>query len=349
MSKPQNLYERNGVFYARIQIAGSDRRISLKTKDRAEAKRKLKAFLSDNSEYHGTIRRSFDDVVDAFLLEAKSRLKEKTYRRYEVSALQLAVKFSGMWWEQVTKATVVEYIDERKAAGIKIPTIKRDLTVLSQAAEFAMERQFGGANPVAQLGKRQLRHTRWVFTRPDAWSIEATIAAAYGNLSPLASFLHHTGMRLDEAATLRWAQVDPDRRTATLYNTKSFARAVSLNEPAMAVLKAQPRTTEWVFPTKLGTPYKQASTNWQEAKRSAQKSAQKEKRKYTPFRLHDLRHIYAIEYLAAGGNLYALQKQLGHSTIRQTEEYLQFLSPEEAARAKNGVGTNPGTEAAVCT
>jgi len=349
MPKPSNLYERNGVFYARIQVAGSDRRVSLKTSDRAEAKRRLKAFLAENSVYHGTIRRSFDDVVDAFLIEAKTRLKDKTYKRYEVSALQLAAKFSGMWWDQVTKTAVVEYIDERKQAGVKIPTIKRDLTVLSQAAEFAIERNYGGANPVAQLGKRQLRHKRWIFTRPDAWSVETTIDKAYGNLRAIALFLRHTGMRLDEAVTLKWDQIDAVRRTATLFDTKSEPRAVALTDDALEVLASTDQSGEYVFPSRLGTPYKQASTNWQDAKKRAQKAAQEKGCKYVPFRLHDLRHIYAIEYLANGGNLYALQKQLGHSTIRQTEEYLQYLSPEEAANAKGVVGTKTGTQATVST
>ncbi len=52
-------------------------------------------------------------------------------------------------------------------------------------------------------------------------------------------------------------------------------------------------------------------------------------------------HIYAIEYLRSGGNLYALQKQLGHGSIRQTEWYLQFLTPEEQERAKSGSAQNP--------
>lgn len=339
MSKPSNLYQRNGVYYARIQVSGADRRISLKTTDRREAQRRLRTFLEENSPYHGTVRRSFDEVLAGFLAEAATRLKPKTLKRYDTSAMQLSAKWSGQWWDQVTKATVVEYIDERKSEGVKIPTIKRDLTVLSQTAEYAIERGIGGINPVAQLGKRQLRYKRWTFTRPDEWSIETTINAAYGNLESLARFLLATGMRLDEAVTLKWSQVDYDRATATLYNTKSIPRGVSLNPTAVAILKAQAKAGDYVFPSRLGTPYKQASTNWQHAKKLAQKSAQKERRKYVPFRLHDLRHIYAIEYLANGGNLYALQKQLGHSTIRQTEEYLDYLTPEEAANARNSVGT----------
>lgn len=328
---PKNLYQRGGVFYARIQVSGAERRVSLKTTDRREAARRLKVFLSENSPYHGTIRRSFDDVVGDFLDEARSRLKERTVKRYEVSALQLEKKWGGQWWDAVTKRAVVEYIDERKADGAKIPTIRRDLTVLSQAAEWAIERGIGGVNPVSEIGKRQMRYKKPTFVRPNEQSIEATIGAAYGNLKALARFLRHTGMRLEEAATLRLEAVDRGRKVATLFDTKNRrSRAVTLNDDALACL---PDAGEYAFPSRLGSPYKQASTNWQEAKARARKAAQKEGWRYTPFRLHDLRHIYAIEYLAGGGNLYALQRQLGHGTIRQTEEYLQYLSPEEAKAA----------------
>lgn len=339
MPKPRNLYQRDGVWYARIQVAGRERRHSLKTTDRREAERRLKVFLAQTSPYHGTIRRVFDDVVAEYLQEAATRLKAKTLERYDVSALQLAAKFGGKWWEQITRRAVVEYIDERKAAGAKIPTIRRDLTVLSQAAEFAIERGYGAANPVAEIGKRQLRYKTPMFVRPNAESLRVTIDSAYANLKPLAKFLLTTGMRLDEAATLRWDDVDLKRAVATPTDTKSGkARGVTLNPAAVEVLAGLPRDTEWVFPARKGKaepgPYKQASTNWQEAKARAQITAQKERWRYTPFRLHDLRHIYAIDYLANGGNIYALQQQLGHSTIRQTEDYLQYLTPEEADSVK---------------
>lgn len=352
---PDNLYERNGVFYARIQVAGADKRVSLKTKNRAEANRRLRPFLESVSLYHGTVRRSFDDVVDGYLLSVKPRLKDKTYQRYEVSALQLASKFSGKWWDEVTKKAVQEYIEERKAEGVKIPTIRRDLTVLSQAAEWAIDHDFGGANPVKEISKRALAYKRWKFTRPNERSIEATIAAAYGNLRALAAFLLQTGMRLDEAVNLRWDDVKRKRNAVELPpETKNgLPRAVSLNDAAMAILDGQDPKTEYVFPSRnrdeqgRDLPYKQASTNWQEAKARAQKAAQKERWRYTPFRLHDLRHIYAIEYLTHGGSIYWLQRQLGHGTIRQTEEYLDYLTPEEVEIVKRSAGTDDGTPTTV--
>lgn len=342
---PSNLYQRNGIYYARVQLAGVERRHSLKTTNRREAEKRLKQFLEQNSPYHGTSRKLFEDVLEGFTQEAATRLKPKTVKRYDVSALQLLDRFEGKWWDEITKLAVVQYIDDRKADGAKIPTIRRDLTVLSQAAEFAIERGWGMVNPVREVGKRQLRYTKPQFVKPDPRSLETTLSLAYGNLQPLARFLLATGMRLDEAATLQWSDIHIGRASATLSDTKSRrTRAVHLNDQALAILEKQPRTSAWPFPAKdrktgEAHPYKQASTNWQEAKARARKAAQKGKWKYTPFSLHALRHIYAIEYLVNGGNLYALQRQLGHGTIKQTEEYLQYLTPDEAMRAQQSTGT----------
>lgn len=341
---PDNLYRRNGVYYARIQVDGHDLRKSLQTKDRREAERRLKAQLASVSAYHGTVRRTFDDVMADYLLDAETTLKPRTHARYETSALMLADKFAGRWWDSVTKETVLEYIAERKAAGTKIPTIRRDLTVLSQAAEFAIERKWGGTNPVAQIGKRQLRYKAPVFRRPSARSEALAVECCYGNLKPLVRFLRATGMRLDEGATLERDAVDFQRAVATLPETKnSTTRTISLSPDALAILRAQPAHlgTRLFFPaidrvTKEPRPYKQASTNWQEALKRAAERAAKAGWKFERFPLHGMRHLYAIDYLAHGGNLYTLQRQLGHGSIRQTEGYLQFLSPEEQQAAQSG-------------
>lgn len=49
---------------------------------------------------------------------------------------------------------------------------------------------------------------------------------------------------------------------------------------------------------------------------------------------HDLRHLFAVEALRGGMGIYRLSKHLGHTSVKTTEIYLDFLTPEEAARAK---------------
>jgi integrase len=50
------------------------------------------------------------------------------------------------------------------------------------------------------------------------------------------------------------------------------------------------------------------------------------------FRLHDLRHAYAIAQIRAGRDIYDLSHHLGHSSVKVTEIYLGYAS---GGRAKN--------------
>ena len=49
-------------------------------------------------------------------------------------------------------------------------------------------------------------------------------------------------------------------------------------------------------------------------------------------RFHDLRHTFASHFMMNGGNLYDLQKVLGHSEYEMTQIYAH-LSPEHLAKA----------------
>ncbi|CAB4137221.1 XerC Integrase [uncultured Caudovirales phage] len=338
----RNLYQRGGIWYARTTVNGRELRRSLQTADRAEAKRRLKAWLSENTVYHGTVRKQFDDVMAEYLASIEGSHKAATVARYETSARMLTAHFAGRWWDQVTTAEAHAYIAERKAQQVSIATIRRDMTTLSQASEYAMERGWGGINVVRQVGKRPLRYRTPTFKRPDDVSVERLISGAYGNIKHLARFLLATGMRMMEGASLTRAQVDFRRAIATLPVTKNgTVRTVDLSDEAMAILRAMPKVegSDLFFPSISrinGKPhvYRQPSTNWNEQAKALIAKHPKERLAY--FNIHALRHLYAIRVLEKGESLYWLQKQLGHGSIKQTEAYLAFLSPTEQEGAKQG-------------
>jgi len=60
---------------------------------------------------------------------------------------------------------------------------------------------------------------------------------------------------------------------------------------------------------------------------------------FRKFRFHDLRHLFAVEALRSGTGIYALQQILGHRSIRTTELYFDYLTPEEAQRARTATDT----------
>ena len=44
------------------------------------------------------------------------------------------------------------------------------------------------------------------------------------------------------------------------------------------------------------------------------------------FRLHDLRHAYAIAEIRTGRDIYDLSRHMGHSSVKVTEGYLAYRS-----------------------
>lgn len=70
-----------------------------------------------------------------------------------------------------------------------------------------------------------------------------------------------------------------------------------------------------------------------------------EETKVRPIRIHDLRHTFAVHFLENGGQLYDLQKLLGHHSVRLTERYSHFSNAmSERARGlvdHHGSPSNP--------
>ena len=59
-------------------------------------------------------------------------------------------------------------------------------------------------------------------------------------------------------------------------------------------------------------------------------------------RVHDLRHTYAVQFLEKGGQMYDLQKVLGHQSQRLTERYSHFSAAmRERARGLVDHGSRP--------
>jgi integrase/recombinase XerD len=52
---------------------------------------------------------------------------------------------------------------------------------------------------------------------------------------------------------------------------------------------------------------------------------------------HTLRYSFAVNYLRKGGNLYYLQRILGHSSITTTERYLRSLGIEDLQKVHDGL------------
>lgn len=140
----------------------------------------------------------------------------------------------------------------------------------------------------------------------------------------------YSGMRAGELAGLRWSDVNFETRLITVqrsYKTSTKSnkvRYVPILDTLMPILK------EWrlksghslVFTNHEGNMIAPSDRIFQETFHRILERAGLPK-----MRFHDLRHTFASHWVMNGGDLYKLQKILGHSSITVTERYAH-LSPQ---------------------
>jgi integrase len=145
-------------------------------------------------------------------------------------------------------------------------------------------------------------------------------------------FLLLTGWREREALRLRWTEVDLERGTATLPDTKTGRSARSLSAPAQLLLSELPRRSgsPYVFPGSTpDRPLANVNALWFAVRHAA---------KLDDVRLHDLRHTFASTIAAGGSSLLIIGKLLGHKDTATTAKYAHLADDpvrEAGDRAAN--------------
>jgi len=142
-------------------------------------------------------------------------------------------------------------------------------------------------------------------------------------------FLLLTGWRRNEALTLRWADVDLERGTATLPSTKTGRSHRALGAPAVALLAELERMADspYVFPGRVtGGHLSDIQRLWTAVRHAANLS---------DVRLHDLRHGWASFAIGGGYSLYLTGKLLGHSRSETTARYAHLADDARKAMADN--------------
>jgi integrase len=138
-----------------------------------------------------------------------------------------------------------------------------------------------------------------------------------------------TGCRVGEVLSLRWENVNLERRLLLLSDSKTGAKPVFLSTAAAEFIGTLPRMagTEYVFPgDRPGKPIVSLRKSWERVCKIARIDA---------LRLHDLRHTYASVGAADGLSLPVIGALLGHSQPATTARYAHLAaSPlHEAADA----------------
>ncbi len=139
-----------------------------------------------------------------------------------------------------------------------------------------------------------------------------------------------TGMRFNEAASLRWEDVDFKKRVLHVHERSDFDvktpnanRTIPISErlyEELEKLRKEPYSEDFVFATKTGRQIPER-TALDKCKKAAKKAGIK------VAKLHKFRHTFASHLVQMGVKIQDVSKLLGHSSIKETEVYA-YLAPD---------------------
>lgn len=238
---------------------------------------------------------------------------------------------------------------KRKPLGTK--TVHNVLTHLQTMLNEAGPGGLKWLLSVPKIPKPKLEEIDFAFL-DSLEDVEALITAAGDEMEGTDIFYAvaaYTGMRAGEIAGLRKSKLDLKRRLITVANsydktTKSKkVRHVPILDPLL------PRLREWklqvdgplLFPNSVGNMRLKSDRIFQEVlQRCLERAA------LPRVRFHDLRHTFASHWVMNGGDLFKLQKILGHSTPQMTIRYAH-LAPGAFEADWGRFGAAPREDASV--
>lgn len=292
--------------WARAQESEMDRGV---WRDRSSA---------DSTTLYALLDRYAKDVAPTKKGADVELLRLRTLARDDLARFKLSA---------LSPLVLADWRDRRLSSGCAGATVRRELDVLSALFNWARrELMIAVENPVAGIRRpppsraRDRRfedgeEARLMAALEDGPGVRAdgkTYRQGTRNpwVRPAVELATETAMRRGELLALRWENINLQKRTAHLLDTKNGeSRTVPLSSRAVAVLSGLPRSIDGrVFPitaNALKLAFERA------AKRAGLED----------FRFHDLRHEATSRLAERLPNLIELASVTGHKDLRMLKRY----------------------------
>lgn len=263
------------------------------------------------------------ELADRFLnehVEAKNKLSTQAEYQRQIERL-VKPELGRRRIEDITYEEVRKLHVKYRATPYQA---NRLIALLSKMFSWAGHK--GERNPCTGIERFKEHKRRRYLSQAELGRLGATLSEleAAQSASPYVvgaiRLLILTGARLSEILTLRWTYLDEERACLNLPDSKSGAKSIHLNEPALRVLRALPRA--------LGNPFviagkKQGAhlVNLEKPWRQIRDHAG-----IGDVRLHDLRHSDASVGAGVGLGLPIIGGLLGHTQAATTARYAHLAA-----------------------
>ena len=281
-----------------------------------------------------TLNAALDRYAQEVTPTKKASTQSRELRRIELLRESLG-KYSLM---ALTPEVISKHRDERLRAGKSANTVRLELALLSNLFNIAMREWRLGipSNPVAMVRKPTPAPGRDRRLRGD--EEERLLAACDSMRNPMIGWLVrlaiYTGMRRGELLGIRCHQVDLERRTIALSETKNgTSRTIPLIKRSVPVLEAalanplRPKDTDLVFFGEPGRDGKRRSFAVESAWYIAMEKAGIE-----GLRFHELRHEAVSRFVEAGLGDQEVAAISGHKSMQMLRRYTHLRSEDLVAK-----------------
>lgn len=308
-------------------------------KARAEAKRIL-GRAADGKD-PATVRDaekaalSVRELAEKFLSEhVEAKRKASTARDYRRLLEQFAIPaFGSQRADAVTRSDVARLHQSMSSTPRQANFM---LSVLSKMFNWGEARGYRpeNSNPCRLIERyRENRRERFLSEAELAALGAALNKADRDGESPFVTgairLLIFTGTRLSEILTMRWEHVDARHNCVRLPDSKTGAKVIYLNPPALEVLTSLPRmkgNPHVICGALPGAHLVNLEKPWRRLRAAAG---------IDDVRLHDLRHSFASMAAAGGHSLQMIGRLLGHTQTQTTARYAHLAADPVKSAAES--------------
>jgi len=262
----------------------------------------------------------------------KVSLKASTLRSYDsLLAAHVLPRWGPVPLNGIAHESVVAWVAELSAA-VSASRTRQAVIVFRQVLDSAVKGGRLARNPALVVELLQLRQAdKRYLTHAEV----DRLALAAGQDGPPVLFLAYTGMRWSEVVALRWRRVDFDRGRVEVaegatevgrlvFDDPKSSRRRSVPVPRFLLDELVPGAPDgFVFTAKQGGPLRYSHferRQWRPAVAAAELDG---------LTIHELRHTAASLAVAAGANVKAVQRMLGHASAAMTLDVYAGLFPDD--------------------
>ncbi len=324
--------KKSGYYYVYYTIDNKRKKVSCKTKMKADALRFIQNFSTEPTEQK-PIAKNFNALSIEVLKYARTNFHIKTVFEYE-NVLKLFSTFAGEKKLNDISVTEAELFKAMRLKTVKPATLNKDIGTLRAVFNYGIKLKWITYNPFREVNKISMPDKeRLAFDSSEISSLLTVIDDS--SFKSFVLFGLYTGCRLNEIINLQFKDIDFHNELVIIRNKEGFntktgkIRHIPMNSSLRELLRTlysndkiielNKRNSEcYVFQKDNGFKYT-GDYITHKFKKYLRKAGINER-----FHFHCLRHTFISRLIKENVNVNYVKEIAGHSTIQTTMRYIHI-------------------------